>query len=109
MTHVSNGPNNEPVVDGNERGLFSAFRFFDADPLTFERGRFGLYWRNGGPKCGLYKTGDGATASSTGSILDAVKEEVLNEGDSDGSSDSATTSTSQVGSLTSYVWYYTWQ
>ena len=83
LTHVRGGPNAEPVHNlGNARGLFSAYRVFDKDPLTFERGRLGLFWRNGGPKCGLPAAGQEAPAGR--GIVGGT-------------------------SLSSYVWFYTWE
>ena len=96
LTHVRGGVNAEPVTAGNERGLFSAFRFFDKDPLTFEGGRLGLFWRNGGPKCGLESDDDHEAHAEA---------EALPESDGGNESGEAP----QVGSLTSYVWFYTWE
>ena len=85
LTHIRGGPNAEPVRSlGNARGLFSAYRVFDKDPLTFEGGRLGLFWRNGGPKCGLPAAGEEVSAPA---------------GFAGGG----------AASLSSYVWFYTWE
>eukprot|EP01052_Picozoa_sp_SAG31_P024062 SAG31_NODE_2023_length_6645_cov_15.211121_2_plen_434_part_00 len=89
LSHVRNGPSPTNYgYPGTRPGasFFSAYRMFDKDPLPFE-GRLELWWRNGGPKCGLPVGRHDSTVMTGRTAAPIVTE---------------------ANRVHSMLWYYTW-